>query len=563
MAIRSRSEIDSKATTDIERDYERKLFKKVVYKSKLLTNEQFAKFGEDKDLRGMYCADLLDNDKQALFTEKLGTPALEKLNNTRMLHKLRSREMIEDRSVGLAVEKLNMDSRYENVINQYDDFGNIDQDAKTKTLERIQEQKAQDEEKAVEEMGYDPETFGIRTHSIGDRKSQTLFFDNQNDIFGLGTAYEFDYKEKRMGSAQQAILYEQSLMFDMKDRADKISEKPMSGKELLENGIKTVRFDDPAKNKQWTQQGEEVIHDVMYAKFSQEGPAKDALLKTESLTLAFAGKPSPLTIGVTIEDVKVAQERAVKFKKPLEIPVSRAEVSNSLGKSVQNVRTQIREEERAKELERQRALEQEMAEPEIQNEPGYEDLPFDGLDFGDDPVVEVEADVDKANMAIGAIEQRPELDSIDAPLFGDEASHTQVSVNNKYENKKPEAENNDFGLPEIDNDMDRALNAANAAIRDDYEVENSSIHQFSSFIPEAVHYERPAPTPSPTTRNVEPTPVPVAQAHTEPEFEAWDNSALLSDLSEVLGPIFQEEQSYANNYSVNNANRAIQQDSPR
>ena len=136
-------------------------------------------------------------------------------------------------------------------------------------------------------------------------------------------------------------------------------------------------------------------------------------------------------------------------------------------------------------------------------------------------------------------------------------------MNNKYENAKPEAENNDLGLPEIDNDMDQALNAANAAIRDDYEVENSPINQFSSFIPEAVHYERPAPTPSPTTRNVEPTPVPVAQAHTEPELEAWDNSALLSDLSEVLGPIFQEEQNYANNYSVNNANRAIQQDSPR
>lgn len=107
-----------------------------------------------------------------------------------------------------------------------------------------------------------------------------LFFWSNNSPYSNWYGSKFEIDQVEFNCAEQAMMYLKAVLFEDDETADKVM-KTKNPKEQKALGRSVRNFDQAI----WENHREDIMFDILFAKFSQNEELKDALMSTEGMTL--------------------------------------------------------------------------------------------------------------------------------------------------------------------------------------------------------------------------------------------------------------------------------------
>lgn len=348
MAIKSRHELEQEGVSASERHYEEKVFLQAMDDFPALNRSQKKLFRTDDALNGSYFGDLQDEDKQALFENKLGTSVLRKLAPNKPLHMVRNEAEHALKQTGVFKPVGVARGRPLDVSNRkaFDYDGNplteIDEEkgtTYTSDVEKVTE--------AVQARTVTPDDLAspVRTHSIGDRVNKTLYFGEREDILSLEASVEFEHAGLPMGNAMQAVAFEQARYFDDTDRALRLSDAPMTREDMFRKGVANNPYGSNTEREAWQSVRDDVVKDVLRSKFTTNDKAQEALIATDGYRLAYASDNPYDGIGRSLDDIKELREEAVRKNEEFILKEQYVDTNNKMGRMTEDIRRELIEPE--------------------------------------------------------------------------------------------------------------------------------------------------------------------------------------------------------------------------
>lgn len=339
MAIKSREELEHPSVNASERSYEQSLFVEAIRDFPGLSQESKRMFWEDEELKGSYFSDLQDEDKQSLFEEKTGSNVLQHFSSNKAVHMLRNEAVHSLKTKGRRAPYSAMKGRPLEVSNPKAftyDGGRVEQTVDN-TAPTYSEELSRTSE-ALEARQIDPEAFGLRTHSLGDKETNTLYFDDREDILGLDAESSFEYDGVQMGSARQGLLYAQAK--EMKDnrRALDLGAGPMDGQALRKNKLYVSPYNMPNQKDTLRDNLSNDLGNVLKARYDEDEKAREALLQTEGHRLVYASTDDTLGVGYDIDEIEGMQQSAVYDNREFVIKEKNRDSNNVIGRISADIR---------------------------------------------------------------------------------------------------------------------------------------------------------------------------------------------------------------------------------
>lgn len=426
MAIVSRERLDIKGSTKEEeevqsahRAYEHALFQEAMRSlpSSILSPEGKKLLKSDTELKDSYLADLLDDEKQEQFSQKLGSDVLRAFNNNRTVNMLRNDAVHGLKKVAVFGPKGAAMGDPLDVTNRkaFTATGQR-KDENAVTLGQVRDSENAKVREQVESRRVDPEAFGMRTHSIGDEQSKTLYFAGKEDALSLEASVSFTYDDVEMGSALQGVMYAQAKLFNDPSRALALSAEPMTKDDILKRGMGSTPYSSPDQRETWNVHSEQIMYDVLKAKYATNDKAQEALKQTDGYKLMYASTSSAYGIGRNVSDIMSEQETAVRNNQEFVVDEINPESNNIVGRMTERVRNEMLQVEKE---DQQRAVQ-------------YGDNPFGDFDAAD-PSLSGSLDTSSNPFAQGngSFEDMPRSIHFDNP---DEES---VGFSSYYETDEP------------------------------------------------------------------------------------------------------------------------------
>lgn len=135
-------------------------------------------------------------------------------------------------------------------------------------------------------------------------KSRYEFFWSNSSPFSNWYMSKFEMDDVEFNCAEQAMMYYKAILFNDDEAADKVM-KATSPREQKALGRSVKNFDQTV----WESKREDIMFDILFAKFSQNEHLKDALLKTGDRILVEASPYDRIWgIGLSEYDVRAADE---------------------------------------------------------------------------------------------------------------------------------------------------------------------------------------------------------------------------------------------------------------
>lgn len=127
-------------------------------------------------------------------------------------------------------------------------------------------------------------------------KSRYEFFWSNSSPFSNWYMSKFEMDDVEFNCAEQAMMYYKAILFNDDEAADKVM-KTTSPREQKALGRSVKNFNQTV----WESKREDIMFDILFAKFSQNENLKDALMKTEDRILAEMS-PTDLIWGTGLRD---------------------------------------------------------------------------------------------------------------------------------------------------------------------------------------------------------------------------------------------------------------------